>query len=502
MSMLIDQLRSHAINRPDTIALRTSGITPVEITYDILFELIQEISAKIKNAGIRRLALHADNSIEWVLVDLACRNTGTCLIPVPTFFSSAQTMHVIRQSYADAILTQTGDTSIATQLYGNDISLEEELIAGLFFIRRRSGENPIRSGIAKVTFTSGSTGSPKGVQLTAQNMDNVASALTQALHGVNLENHLCALPLSTLLENIAGIYFPLLTGSCCTVVPLAQVGLHGSSQFDALQLIDTLHCVENDSIILTPQLLKDLIHALQSTGKRLPNMKFIAVGGGKVAVDLLHNARSLGLPVYEGYGLSECGSVVSLNTPSQNKNGACGHPLLHVSLQIDNGEVIVHGNSFVGYIDDDSADPGPSYVRTGDLGYLDNQGFLHITGRRKNVLISSYGRNISPEWIESELLGEPCILQCFVFGDNKPYLGALIHAPSWTSNSDLDIAINRVNDRLPDYARIRAWHRIASPFSAANGMLTDNLRVKRAAIMDNFSSIIESMYTNVDAYVI
>ena len=97
-------------------------------------------------------------------------------------------------------------------------------------------------------------------------------------------------------------------------------------------------------------------------------------------------------------------SVACLNLPDNHEPGSVGQPLEHVDIQIESGEIIVHGNSFLGYLDD-PASWYPQTVATGDLGHLDENGFLYINGRKKNILISSFGRNISPEWIESQLLG-------------------------------------------------------------------------------------------------
>lgn len=222
----------------------------------------------------------------------------------------------------------------------------------------------------------------------------------------------------------------------------------------------------------------------------------MAVGGGKVSPQLLQEANALSLPVYEGYGLSECGSVVSLNTPKAKREGSVGKPMPHASVNIaDSGEVMVKGNAMQGYLNHDNSNEDNGIIATGDIGHLDDDGYLYITGRRKNVLISSFGRNISPEWVEAQLSTQPIIYQVAVLGDGEPHLSAVIVAnPNATSadNSDLQSAIkqalNIVNQTLPDYARIKQWHLAELPFSTDNGLLTDNGKLRRLQILETYKS--------------
>jgi long-subunit acyl-CoA synthetase (AMP-forming) len=186
--------------------------------------------------------------------------------------------------------------------------------------------------------------------------------------------------------------------------------------------------------------------------------------------------------------------VVSLNVPGSERPGSCGRPLPHLDVEIDAGEIVVRGNAMLGY----AGEPPswhPEAVRTGDLGYFDADGYLFITGRSKNLLISSYGRNISPEWVESELQAESCLADCVVFGDARPYCVALL-SPRDPAASDAMIqrAVDRCNARLPDYARVRQWHRLGQPLASAGDLLTENGRPKRPAILSQFSAVIESLY--------
>ena len=160
------------------------------------------------------------------------------------------------------------------------------------------------------------------------------------------------------------------------------------------------------------------------------------MGGAAVGAKLLiAAARALGIPAYEGYGLSEGASVQTLNLPGADRPGSAGRALPHARLRVAaDGEIEVAGSLFGGYLGDPT--PRPAWWPTGDLGSIDADGFLHCSGRKKNVLITAFGRNVSPEWVETALRGEPAIAQAVVFGDGQPALSAVL----WPLRRDADDA--------------------------------------------------------------
>ena len=225
------------------------------------------------------------------------------------------------------------------------------------------------------------------------------------------------------------------------------------------------------------------------------SLKFIAVGGGHVAPALLQRAESLGLPVYEGYGLTETASVVAMSSPKQRRHGSVGRPLAHSRVRIGaNGEVLVSGAGFSGYVGQQRA--SSTEVATGDLGRLDEDGFLFIHGRLKNVYITSFGRNVSPEWIEAEVVEQPSIAQVAVFGEARPWSVAVVVSAPGATFRDVDADIAKVNATLPDYARVGEWIAAAAPFTPSNGLLTANGRNRRDAIWDRYSGQVNARYDN------
>ena len=482
--MLFDQLRQlpaeHVVLRDGNEALTRAAFE----------RRINDAADLLKNAKVQRLGLHADNSISWVVFDLACRSLNIVCVPLPLFFTPAQLLHVCSSCGLDAVLTPQPEPFIAR------FEARHKNIDGALTLLCRSEAAPAQlpATTGKVTFTSGSTGTPKGVCLSWTQQEQQARVLADAV-GITGTRHLCVLPLGTLLENIAGVYAPLLAGGEVVVRSLAELGFQGSRLASIPQFLQTLSAVQPQTLILIPQLLHLLVQAVKG-GWTPPKLKFIAVGGSRVSPVLIEEARKLGLPVYEGYGLSECASVVSLNTPAHDRPGSSGKVLPHVQVKVHDGEFLVSGNAMLGYVGDPVSWNLPA-IGTGDIGNVDADGFLHIHGRSKNLLISSYGRNVAPEWVESELLASPLFADAVVYGDAQPYCVALISSrdPN-ASDAMIQAMINAANSRLPDYAQVKRWHRLAAPLATNPQWVTPNGRPRRDAIAKAFAQELTALYSD------
>lgn len=448
--------------------------------------------------GLRRLspravALLADNGIDWVVSDLAMIACGRALVPLPTFFTRAQMRHAMECAGIDsliaspALLARTGLRAQATDLR----------IGELVVYRVDSAPCELPPGTSKITFTSGTTGQPKGVCLAQHTLETVARSLVAASR-VGAEGvHLCVLPLATLLENIGGLYAPVLAGACIEVPAAGVIGFDGSSKFDPVRMIAVIAERRASSLILVPELLKALVAALEATATRLPDLRFVAVGGAPIPASWLGRAQAVGLPVFEGYGLSECASVVSLNHAGAVRPGSVGRPLPHVQVRVaQDGEIHVRGSVALGEL----AHPGaaacdataPDEVATGDLGHFDGDGYLYITGRRKHQFVTSFGRNVSPEWVERSLCEAPEIVQAAVFGEARPWNAAVLVSDA--TSSQIDLAVARANRDLPDYARVGRWIRAGQAFTPANGLLTANGRLRRDALQSAYGDALDTLY--------
>ena len=444
MSLILDAIQNH---NPEALALcgDTQSLTYSDLVLEINFRVEQLVDATV-------LGLALDNGCDWILWDLAAVKAEIPCVPIPPFFTPEQINHVLESAGVSHLVLADGMTATGIASTGT-----------------------IHQGTAKVTFTSGTTGTPKGVCLAQQGMEQVALSLVEVLGQKLAKRHVSILPLAILLENIAGVYASLMAGGAVYLPSLRTIGFENSFQPDFLKLSNYINENKITSAIVVPELLRGLMAVSQNH----PTLEFVAVGGSKTSPDLIRAARGGGFPVYEGYGLSECASVVSLNVPGGDRLGSVGKILPHIHIAEVDGEIIIKNAAFLGYLGDRSTGEFP----TGDLGCLAADGFLSITGRKKNTLITSYGRNISPEWVESALLAQPEIMQAVVYGDAQPFLTALI-VP--TTQSGVDDGVKRCNATLPDYAQIKSFH-LVPPFTAAEGMLTGTGRPRREQILKRYS---------------
>jgi long-chain acyl-CoA synthetase len=479
MNRILDVLALHAAQTPLRVAVTGSHAT---LSWQALATGVDRLAMRL--AGVRALGLLCGNSPAWIVIDLAALQAGCVHIPLPAFFSDAQLRHAIDDARIDTLITD--NPARFTRLYP-DCVVEVIDVAGqsLASIRLPAQLASPPAETVKITYTSGTTGSPRGVRLSGRAIDTVAAALAEAACAGPGDRSCVLLPLAILLENIASVYVPLLTGAQIIVPDPEQSGVNGSSDIDPARLAAVLKGYRPTALIVPPGLLKLLLQLART--RSLPgSLRFIAVGGAPVSLELLRSAQQLGLPVYQGYGLSEAASVVALNTPQHNRPGSVGKPLPHCRIRISpGGEILVRGIVGTGCLEHGGLMP-ETELATGDLGYLDDEGFLYVSGRLCNRIITSYGRNVSPEWIESELSSHPDILQAAVLGNNLPTPAAVLVARSGVSAGQLGLAVSAVNARLPDYARIGCWLQADVPFSQAGGELLPGGTLQRSVVEQRY----------------
>jgi long-chain acyl-CoA synthetase len=474
MRRVLDAIARHACEQPDALALvsRTQSYS-----YKQLAREIQTVAEALgeelgETGGCVSVAL--PNGPAWVILDLALVRLERASLPLPGFFTVEQTAHALQDAGAGWLIGSHGS--------GPSLRIGDAEI----FLKRLEGDAArLPAGAAKVTYTSGSTGAPKGICLTQAQMEAVAQSVADAIGDEYAGVHMPLLPLSILLENVAGLYPMFLAGGCCRVEAPGDIGFANPFKPDFAVLGSAMAKARVTSLILVPELLRGLLAARWMGVLDCADLRYVAVGGAKVAPELLAAAQMAGLPVYEGYGLSECASVVAVNSPAASRSGSVGKPLSHVTVEIaGDGEIIIGPEARIAQ----TAQPSRTgKIHTGDIGHLDADGFLYVTGRKANRIITSFGRNVSPEWVESELLAEPQIRHAIVFGEACAELGALI-APTFDNlgREDIAFAVARANARLPEYARIGAF-KVIPPLTAGGPFLTGNGRPRRAALLSAYS---------------
>jgi long-subunit acyl-CoA synthetase (AMP-forming) len=464
MSFLLDCLLQHAATRPHAVALE--GAAGQSLSWSALAAAIpleqQRLAATLQDAG-RPVAIQADHGVAHCVTDLALMESGVPVLSLPNFFSAAQRTHALTQSGAQVLL-HDGVAGLVTQ-----------------WLQPATDHPALPAGTARISYTSGSSGSPRGICLSTAQLLAVASAVVAAVGPEHVGRHLALLPPGLLLENVAGCYATLFGGGTYIAQPQAQVGLANPFRPDFRTMARAIALTRATSIILVPEYLAGLVGWLESSGQRLRRLTLVAAGGARVSTRLLERAAAVGLPVRQGYGLTECGSVVCLHDGSSAGLGSVGKPLAAhcVSLAAD-GEILVDGPGHLGTV---GAARAAAPWHTGDLGHFDAAGNLWVDGRKSNVIVTSFGRNISPEWIEGLLTGQPAIAQAMVYGDDAAQLSALI-VPGATE-AEAVAAVAGVNAGLPEYARVREWSLVA-PFTSANGLLTGNGRLRRQEIFRRY----------------
>lgn len=371
MTPIFQALACHAQDRPDAIAFRDGERS---MTWADLARAVSRAAAGFA-AGPRCVGL-ALGGLDYVIGDLAATLAGCRVVPVPGFFSAGQVAH---------LLTDSGAT------------LTDRLPAGATGLPLAYA-----GGATRVVYTSGTTGRPKGVILGDRQLTASALGLSQAIGAGPGDRYLSVLPQAQLLEQICGIFLPILAGAETVLCPEGTACLFSG---DGRALARRAIACDPTVTVLAPRQLTLWVAALRKGIPAPRGLRYVAVGGAPVSPVLLAEARALGLPVAEGYGLSEACSVVALS-PADAPGGSAMQSVPGLDLRIEDGEIVVDGPTVMaGYL---GRAPQVGPWRTGDLGRIDD-GRLSVLGRRDAMILRASGRNIAPEWVEAAALADPAV---------------------------------------------------------------------------------------------
>lgn len=374
---------------------------------------------------------------DWVVADLALVAAGKAVVPLPDFFSPAQTAHVVRDAGVGFAVVVGARPPL--------------LPAGLAWSPPGTAGTTARppGPASRIVYTSGTTGTPKGVRLDERQLCLSAAALLEATSATSGDVHLSVLPFALLLEQVAGIRVPLLAGAATEI---CTDGFAAALAGDDTALAVAAERSAATTTILVPALLSAWVAGLRRRGRRAPeSLRLVAVGGAAVPADIATAAWDLGLPVHEGYGLTECCSVVALNRPGDRRKGTVGRPLGSVDVRIEAGEIVVRGPTVMrGYLGRAAVD---GVWATGDLGRIGPDGRLEVIGRRDDMIVTSAGRSVSPDWIEAAALRGAGVIRAVAFPDGpRPALAVCFGD---ASGDPAEARLAPVLACLPDYARPR-----------------------------------------------
>lgn len=415
-----------------------------------------------------RVGLLFGKTADSILADLALSFAGKELVPLPAFFSDSQLAHIIR----------TAGLSYAVS---DPISADRARSLGLITTglgaTALSNSEPA-SEARRIIFTSGSTGHPKGVRLSSTQLVASAIAVAHATSASSEDCYLSILPSALLLEQIAGIYVPFLVGASVHLPAPAPASVPEASSVASIA-----NAIRPTATVLVPDLLAAWVNELEMQDQVAPStLRYVAVGGAPVSKRLESDAWQRGLPVYQGYGLSECGSVVCVNRPGTRASGTAGQPLSGVHVTIDAGEIVVAGPTVMdGYLNE--AETSGAW-RTGDLGGFDPEGRLIVKGRKDNTIVTNAGRNVNPEWLEEMVGSDRRIKRCIVVEQNGELISVITPA-----DVSIDAGAPALRDILahavreaPDYAKPRQYLVLSDKEFIDLELLSPNGRPRRSAI--------------------
>ncbi|WP_246794357.1 AMP-binding protein [Burkholderia perseverans] len=409
------------------------------------------------------------NSSDWVIADLACLFANLTSLPLPQAFTRAQAEHLAAKCDF-FLLDESGETTLERR-WGLRTADSRKLRVDQLAPSRGAAPTAPRAApdadwICKIIHTSGTTSRPKGVCLHERAIAATLLGLRDALPPGCHHRYLSLVPLSLLLEQVTAVYLPLLSGGAVHFLP-DSVPLLGEPGGSADSMIDWLSRVRPGASTVPPMIVNRLLARLEHGDAELAaylggaDAPHITCGGAAVSAEVLARlAAGHGVEIFQGYGLSENASVVSVNTRASNRHGSVGRPLPHVEVRIggDGGVQIRSASLFSHYSGEDPsacAHTDDGWLDTGDLGALDSDGYLFINGRKKNVLCLPNGRNVSPEQVELALRQLDGIHDAVVFLDEEDGLVALLHtAPA----SDAAPWLGWMADHLSDIERpARLW---------------------------------------------
>ncbi len=574
--------RRHAASGPDGVAFGVrSGEDWQDVTYADFADRVDALAKGLVAAGIEvgdRVAIMSRTRFEWTLLDFAIWTCGAVPVPIYETSSADQISWILQDCGAVAVVVESAEHAGRVAQVRDGLPalqhvwsiegdhLDELASAGAevddaALVARTEGIT--RADLATIIYTSGTTGRPKGCEITHGNFLDLSENTMPAVGDVVATgaSTILFLPLAHVLARLIQV-----------LAFFARVRIGHSP--DISNLMGDLQSFRPTFLLCVPRVFEKIYNAtdqrLAAEGKgrlfrlaaktaitysraldegRVPlalraqhrlfdllvygklravmggQVRYAVCGGAPLGPRLGHFFRGVGILVLEGYGLTETTAPTNVGTPSAVRIGTVGRPLPGVGIRIaDDGEVLASGvGIFRGYHGNEEAtrevftDDG--WLRTGDLGELDRDGFLKITGRKKEILVTAGGKNVAPTMLEDVVRAHPLVSQCLVVGDQRPYIAALITLdaemlPAWAKahgrpdltleqayddegvREHLQQAIDRANSSVSRAESIRAFRVLRTDFTEADGYLTPSLKLKRHVIYRDFADEIESLYAD------
>ncbi|CEA07811.1 Long-chain-fatty-acid--CoA ligase FadD15 [Arthrobacter saudimassiliensis] len=551
-------------------------ITAREFLDDVRL-LAKGLAASGVNPG-DRVGIMSRTRYEWTLMDFAVWFAGAVSVPVYATSSPSQVAWILGDSGAVAVVVETAQNESVVRR----AAMEEDLSAvanvwqmdggGLDKLRAAGSQVPDEEierrrslanldDLATIIYTSGTTGKPKGCMLMHSNFVELCRNAGAGLPEVAREGAqtIMFLPLAHVFARMISI-LAVTTGATVAHTP------------DVKNLLPDLQSFQPDFILVVPRVFEKVYNSsmlkAEDGGKgkifhagartaiewskakeagRVPfllnlkhalfdkllyskiraamggKVKYAVSGGAPLGERLGHFFHGIGVMVLEGYGLTETTAPVSVNTPELIKIGTVGAPLPGNAVRIaEDGEVLAKGVCVMkGYynrpeLNEETFVDG--WLRTGDIGELDDDGFLRITGRKKEIIVTASGKNVIPALLEDSIRADAIVSQCVVVGDQRPFISALITIdeealPGWLERhklpsmsvedaagteemrSEIQALVDRANEAVSQAEAIKVFRIVPTDFTEASGHLTPSLKIKRAQVLKDYAAVVEDIYS-------
>lgn len=484
-----------------------------------------------------RIALLSENSCDWVITYLAIVHAGCVVVPLDAIMPLPEILNIVELSRTRLVLASDKFADQCTEL----VAQRHLQVIVKRFAEFESETSPTKfaidlqpSDIAAVIFTSGTTGHSKGVILSHENLVSNVLACCEVCEIREDDNFLLLLPLHHTFSSTVTMLLPIAKGACATL----------ATSYRSRDVIDDIRISKVSVLVGVPQIFENMMNsvvravAASSLAKRalfhslraitqfskhiglnlgqalfnslrhkagLSSVRLMVSGGAALPLTVNRFFESLGFVLIQGYGLTESSPVLCVNPPAKNKLGSVGPSLSGITVKIKDpnsdgvGEVCARGpNIMQGYFENEEATRRvlqDGWLNTGDAGFLDRDGYLHLTGRLKNVIVTSAGKNVYPEEIESKLAAEEAIAEALVIGvagkgTKSERLCALLkldeeylklHAAHKSPDQIATEIIRHYNHSTPSYQNIREWKLIEGEFEK-----TSTRKIKRFLYHDNF----------------
>ena len=558
----IPDLLRHAVDvhrKQDAFLVKRDGRwMPVSI--DSFAGLVRAHAADLIRRGVKngdRVAILSENRIEWAVADQAILAIGAVSVPIYPTLPADHVGPLLSDSgavgaFVSSEAQRAKVESVRAEAPGLHwiVCFDTDGVAGVSGTAGTIGaaapaasppgaSPPDPDDLATIIYTSGTTGAPKGVMLTHGNLVSNAIASLTALDLGPADLHLSFLPLNHIFERTAGYNVMIYAGATIAYAESIEKAASNLREVRPTLLLAVPRFYEKlidramdvakaagfprDVAALWGRDIAVRWATLKLEGKPVPpglalqhalanalvyrvlrrglggRIRYCFSGGAALPRETGLFFYGVGMPIMEGYGLSETSPVVAVNTAKHYKLGTVGRTVPGVEVRIaEDGEILVQGPSVMkGYWnrpEETAAALEGGWFHTGDVGEIDADGFLRITDRKKDLIVTSGGKKVAPQPMQNALKKSPRILEAIVVGDGRKYATALIVAANGATREAIAADVDAVNKTLASYETIKRFELIPNDLTVENGSLSQKMEVKRRVISDRYRDLIEKMY--------